>query len=50
MKNVENFGVQEMNAKQVKKCNGGIIVEINILFGLMLYGAYTKGYNDGYSA
>jgi hypothetical protein len=41
MKNLQNFGVQELNAKEYSKINGGgfftFFVIISALAGLMLY-------------
>ena len=42
MKNLENYGVQELNTIEIKKTNGGILGLIAIAFwGGVAYG-YTK--------
>ena len=50
MKNLENFGVQELNSLESKEIDGGIIFAINALAGLIVYGAFMAGYNAGAAA
>jgi len=54
--NLENLGVQEMNAQEVKNVDGGIIpLLIGLAWGavgVMVYGgvgaaSFDKGYEDG---
>ena len=36
MKNLENYGVQELNAKEIRETDGGIIGLDDILIGLVI--------------
>jgi lactobin A/cerein 7B family class IIb bacteriocin len=50
MKNLKEFGVQEMDAKEMKKTDGGIIGPLAVaaayaFWGAAFYGAFTMGYD-----
>lgn len=48
MKNLENYGVQEMNAKEMKKTDGGILGLIAFAFiAGMAYGYTKEKFNSG---
>ena len=42
MKNLENYGVQELNAKEIRKTDGGIIGLIAVAFWVGVAYGYTK--------
>ena len=42
MKNLENYGVQEMNAKEITETEGGILVLIAVAFAWGVAYGYTK--------
>nr|WP_319400415.1 class IIb bacteriocin, lactobin A/cerein 7B family [uncultured Carboxylicivirga sp.] len=54
MKNLNDLGVQEMDAKELQKTDGGIIfgmIAYNYaaigVVGLAIYGGFMSGYNAG---
>ena len=49
MKNLENYGVLEMNTQEIREIEGGIFAEI-IAACAILTASYTIGYGIGYAA
>ena len=48
MTNLENFGVQELNAKEISNTNGGLLWLIPIgLYVLAEWDDISAGFNDG---
>ncbi|XKX04956.1 hypothetical protein R8G61_11360 [Tenacibaculum maritimum] len=52
MKNLKNYGVQELNASEIRETGGGLlyILAMQALGSTILYGAFMAGYNAGASA
>ncbi len=51
MENFKNYGVQELNAKEIKKVNGGWVIEV-IGAAIYLYnegGDFLSGASAGYN-
>nr|WP_321450112.1 hypothetical protein [uncultured Carboxylicivirga sp.] len=47
MKNLNELGVQEMEAKEMKKTDGGIVLESGFLWlGLMTAAGFSAGQED----
>ena len=52
MKNLESFGVKEMNSREMKVVNGGFwgILALAVVIGIAVFGKNVKVVRDDYNA